>query len=362
MGICEKGYMVEFIVYFLDVMDSKVVVSLIWQIDVKIVINVGLVFVNMMVLQGCIDIGVVYLDIVIYEDFVKVCEILLWYGNYEWKCCEVCEKVGIIVILGVGFDLGVVNVYVCLVEDEYFDKVDLIDIVDINVGLYGCWFVMNFDFEINFCEFIGIVYSWQKGVWQENKMFEVGCEWDLFVVGKQIVYLFGYDEVYSLFVCYKDVDVWFWMGFGVYYINVFIVLQNFGLLLEKFVIIVEGFEVVLLKLVKVVLFDFFSFVVDYEGKICIGDLVKGMQDGKFGEVFIYNVVDYKDVFNEVGSQGISYIVGVLLVVVVIFVVCGIWDVKKMVNVEDLFVCFFFELLGDLGLLICVIDVMGDYLL
>lgn len=119
-----------------------------------------MVFVNMYVLDVCIEIGVVYIDIVIYEELDKICEILLWYVNYEWKKCDFCVEKGVIVILGVGFDLGVVNVYVCFVID-LMDEVKLIDIVDINVGNYGQYFVINFDFEINFCEFIGIVYYWE---------------------------------------------------------------------------------------------------------------------------------------------------------------------------------------------------------
>ncbi|MTH66273.1 saccharopine dehydrogenase family protein [Paracoccus shanxieyensis] len=359
-GIREKGHTVEFTAHSLDAMDSKVVASLIRQIDAKIVINVGSAFVNMTVLQGCIDTGAAYLDTAIHEDPAKVCETPPWYGNYEWKRREACEKAGITAILGVGFDPGVVNAYARLAEDEYFDKVDSIDIVDINAGSHGRWFATNFDPEINFREFTGTVYSWQKGAWQENKMFEVGREWDLPVVGKQTAYLSGHDEVHSLSARYKDADVRFWMGFGAHYINVFTVLQNLGLLSEKPVTTAEGLEVVPLKLVKAVLPDPSSLAADYEGKTCIGDLVKGTQDGKPGEVFIYNVADHKDAFNEVGSQGISYTAGVPPVAAAILVARGIWDVKKMANVEDLPARPFLELLGDLGLPTRVIDATGDH--
>ena len=39
-------------------------------------------------------------------------------------------------------------------------------------------------------------------------------------------------------------------------------------------------------------------------------LVKGTKDGEDVEVFVYNVADHKDAYNEVGSQGISYTAGV----------------------------------------------------
>ncbi|SMO78330.1 saccharopine dehydrogenase family protein [Paracoccus laeviglucosivorans] len=359
-SIREKGHKVEFTAHPLDAMDSDAVAALIRQIDANIVINVGSAFVNMTVLQGCIDTGAAYLDTAIHEDPAKVCETPPWYGNYEWKRREACEAAGVTAILGVGFDPGVVNAYARLAEDEYFDKVESIDIVDINAGSHGRWFATNFDPEINFREFTGTVYSWQKGAWQENKMFEVGREWDLPVVGKQTAYLSGHDEVHSLSARYKDADVRFWMGFGAHYINVFTVLQNLGLLSEQPVKTAEGTEVVPLKLVKAVLPDPSSLAPDYVGKTCIGDLVKGTQNGKPGEVFIYNVADHKEAFNEVGSQGISYTAGVPPVAAAILVARGTWDVKKMANVEELPARPFLELLGDLGLPTRVIDATGDH--
>ncbi len=38
--------------------------------------------------------------------------------------------------------------------------------------------------------------------------------------------------------------------------------------------------------------------------------MKGFKDGKEKTVFLYNVADHKEAFNEVGSQGISYTAGV----------------------------------------------------
>ncbi|MBD9526197.1 saccharopine dehydrogenase family protein [Paracoccus sp. PAR01] len=359
-SIREKGHSVEFTTHSLDAMDSNAVAELIRKIDASIVINVGSAFVNMTVLQGCIDTGAAYIDTAIHEDPKKVCETPPWYGNYEWKRREACEAAGVTAILGAGFDPGVVNAYARLAEDEYFDKIESIDIVDINAGSHGRWFATNFDPEINFREFTGTVYAWQKGEWTENKMFEVGREWDLPVVGKQTAYLSGHDEVHSLSARYKEADVRFWMGFGAHYINVFTVLQNLGLLSEQPVKTAEGLEVVPLKLVKAVLPDPASLAPNYEGKTCIGDLVKGTQDGKPGEVFIYNVADHKEAFNEVGSQGISYTAGVPPVAAAILVARGIWDAKKMVNVEDLPARPFLELLGDLGLPTRVIDATGDH--
>ncbi|WP_373945988.1 saccharopine dehydrogenase NADP-binding domain-containing protein [Paracoccus marcusii] len=356
----EKGHDMAWTSHALDAMDADAVEALIRQVDAGIVINVGTAFINMTVLEGCIRTGAAYIDTAIHEDPAKICETPPWYGNYEWKRREDVAKAGITAILGAGFDPGVVNAYARLAEDEYFDKIDSIDIVDINAGSHGRWFATNFDPEINFREFTGTVYSWQKGAWQENRMFEVGREWDLPVVGKRTAYLSGHDEVHSLSARYPQADVRFWMGFGEHYINVFTVLQKLGLLSEQPVTLADGTDVVPLKVVKAVLPDPASLAPDYEGKTCIGDLVRGTRDGKEAEVFIYNVADHKEAFEEVGSQGISYTAGVPPVAAAILIARGPWDAGKMANVEDLPARPFLELLGEMGLPTRVIDASGDH--
>jgi len=347
-----KGAMKQdgvFKAHAVDGMDSDAVEALINDLGVQIVINVGSPFVNMTVLEACIRTGVAYIDTAIHEDPTKICETPPWYGNYEWKSREDCAKANTTAILGAGFDPGMVNAFARFAVDEFMDDVKSIDIVDINAGNHGKYFSTNFDPEINFREFTGTVYSWQEGAWQENKMFEVGREWDLPVVGKQKAYMSGHDEVHSLAANYPEADVRFWMGFGDHYINVFTVLQNLGLLSEQPVVTAEGLEVVPLKVVKAVLPDPSTLAPNYTGKTCIGDLVKGTKDGKDVEVFVYNVADHKDAYNEVGSQGISYTAGVPPVAMAMLIADGTYDTGTMVNVEELDPKPLFALLDTIGL-------------
>lgn len=332
-----------------DASKSDHVAALIRETGVQIVINVGTAFVNMHVLEACIETGAAYIDTAIHEEPNKICETPPWYGNYEWKRRDRCKANGITAILGAGFDPGVVNAFARFAIDAYMDDVTSIDIVDINAGSHGKYFATNFDPEINFREFTGVVYSWQNGAWQTNKMFEIGREWDMPVVGPSKAYMSGHDEVHSLSANYPHADVRFWMGFGDHYINVFTVLQNLGLLSEQPVTTAEGQEVIPLKVVKACLPDPSSLAPEYTGKTCIGDLVKGTKDGQDVEVFVYNVADHKVAYEEVGSQGISYTAGVPPVAAALLVATGEWDAKTMVNVEELDPKPFFTLLDRMGL-------------
>ena len=361
-SVIEKGSLKSggsFMAHKVDAMDTAAIIALIKQTGAQIVINVGSPFVNMSVLEATIETGVAYMDTAIHEEPNKICENPPWYSNYEWKRRDRCKAAGVTAILGIGFDPGVVNAYAKYAIDTYLDQVTSIDIVDINAGTHGEWFSTNFDPEINFREFTGTVYSWQQGAWQANKVFEVGKTWDLPVVGAQKTYMTGHDEVHSLAANYSEADVRFWMGFGDHYINVFTVLNNLGLLSEQSVTTAEGLEVVPLKLVKAVLPDPASLAPKYKGKTCIGDVVKGTKNGQEVEVFIYNVADHAEAYQEVGSQGISYTAGVPPVAAAILIANGTWDIGHMVNVEELDPKPFFEILDRIGLPTRVKDVFGD---
>ena len=361
-GVQAKGAMKQpglFRAHAVNALSTAEVAGLIRQTGAQIVINVGSSFVNMTVLEACIETGAAYMDTAIHEDPAKICETPPWYGNYEWQRRGRCAAAGVTAILGIGFDPGVVNAWARVAEDQYFDRITSIDIVDINAGSHGKYFATNFDPEINFREFTGTVYSWQKGGWAENRMFEVGQVWNLPVVGDQKAYLTGHDEVHSLSARYPQADVRFWMGFGDHYINVFTVLKNLGLLSEKPVVTAEGLEVVPLKVVKAVLPDPASLAPGYTGKTCIGDVIRGEKDGQPREVLIYNVADHKEAYEEVGSQGISYTAGVPPVAAALLIAEGTWDVGAMVNVEELDPRPFINLLNTMGLPSRIRDEKGD---
>lgn len=332
----------------LDAMDVPATVKLIKETGSEIVINVGVAYINMSVLEACLETGAVYVDTAIHEDPDKVCEDPPWYANYEWKRRDRCREKGLTAILGVGFDPGVVNAYCALAVKKYFDKIDTIDIIDINAGSHGRYFATNFDPEINFREFIKVL-TWIDRQWKEYPTHTVKRVWDLPVVGKQPFYLNGHDELHSLSQNIDANSIRFWMGFSDHYINVFTVLRTLGFLSHLSVKLSTGQEVVPLKVVKALFPDPKTLAPDYTGKTCIGNYCKGEKDGRAREVFIYQVSDHHEAYEEAGSQGISYTAGVPPVAAAILVAQGVWDPRTMVNVEELDPEPFIALLDEIGL-------------
>nr|VFK40008.1 MAG: Saccharopine dehydrogenase, NADP-dependent [Candidatus Kentron sp. SD]VFK45165.1 MAG: Saccharopine dehydrogenase, NADP-dependent [Candidatus Kentron sp. SD] len=333
----------------IDALDIPATIDLIRETNSSIVINLGTAFINMSVLQACIETGAAYMDTAIHEEPDKICEDPPWYGNYEWKRSDACREKGITAILGAGFDPGVVNAYCAYGVKHYFDTVNTIDIMDVNAGDHGKFFATNFDPEINFREFTGKVWTWIDRQWVHKPVHSEKRKYDFPVIGERTVYLNGHDELHSL---WKNIDansIRFWMGFSDHYINCFSVLKNIGLLSEQPVVTAEGLEVVPLKVVKACLPDPNSLAPGYTGKTCIGNLIKGKKDGKDREIFIHNISDHRECYNEVESQAISYTAGVPPVAAAILIANGAWDVKRMVNVEELDPDPFIALLNEMGL-------------
>ncbi|MFH1379133.1 MAG: saccharopine dehydrogenase family protein, partial [bacterium] len=332
----------------IDAQDVPSLVKLIQDTKSSIIINLGTAYINMSVLEACIQAGVVYMDTAIHEVPEKVCEDPPWYANYEWKRKDRCKEKKLTAILGVGFDPGVVNAYCALAVKHHFDKIDTIDIMDVNAGDHGKFFATNFDPEINLREFTK-VWTWIDRKWVEKKVHEVKMVYDFPVVGKLPVYLTGHDELHSLSKFIDANSIRFWMGFGDHYINCFNVLKNTGLLSEKPVKTAEGVEVIPLKVVKACLPDPLSLAPNYTGKTCIGNLIKGEKNGLYKEIFIYNTCDHAECFKEVESQAISYTAGVPPVAAAMLVASGTWDPKTMVNVEQLDPDPFIAVLDKIGL-------------
>lgn len=332
----------------INALDVKATVKLIEETNSSIVINLGTAFLNMSILEACLEAGVIYMDTAIHEDPNKVCENPPWYANYEWKRKDRCKEKGVTAILGVGFDPGIVNAYCAYAVKHYFDKIDTIDIMDVNAGSHGKYFATNFDPEINFREFKK-VWTWTNRKWVEEKIHTIKKVYDFPVVGEMTVYLNGHDELHSLS---KNIDansIRFWMGFSDHYINVFTVLTNLGLTSEKPIKMSDGTEIVPLKFLKAILPDPLTLAPNYAGKTCIGNLIRGTKNGAPKEIFIYNICDHAKCYKEVESQAISYTAGVPPIAAAMLVTRGDWDVKTMVNVEELDPDPFIELLNKMGL-------------
>jgi saccharopine dehydrogenase (NAD+, L-lysine-forming) len=147
----------------------------------------------------------------------------------------------------------------------------------------------------------------------------------------------------------------FWMTFSDNYLNHLAVLKNVGMTAVE-PIVFNGQSIVPIQFLKALLPDPASLGALTKGKTCIGCLVSGVKNGQTKTVFIYNVCDHQESFNEVKSQAISYTTGVPAMIAAKLIAEGIWKQSGVWNLEQLDPDPFMEDLNCYGLPWKIIDV------
>jgi len=326
--------------------DTESILKVIKEVDPDIVINVTIPDFNMPILDACHEAGVAYIDTSCCDEEDMPYP---WYEGCEWARKDKFKAKGITAVLSVGFDPGVVNAYCAYAAKHHFDKIDTIDIMDVNAGNHGKFFATNFDAETNLTEILEDAGYFENGEYKECQHHTISRTYDFPVVGEHKVYIVGHEEIHSLPTFIDANSIRFWMGFNDHYINVFNVLKNCGLLNWDPIPLDVDKEVVPLEVLAACLPEPTQLAPNYTGRTCIGNLIKGEKDGKEKEIFIYNTCDHEECYEEVGSQAISYTAGVPAVAAAILISQGLWDARTMVNVEELDPDPFLDLLKTMGL-------------
>ncbi|TGZ34783.1 Carboxynorspermidine synthase [Photobacterium damselae subsp. damselae] len=333
-----------------DADSVEALIALIDQVKPDLVVNAGPPWVNVTIMEACVQTKTAYLDTSVATDLCSEGQQVPEAYDPQWAFRGRFEQAGITGLLGCGFDPGVVSVFAAYAWKHMFDEIDTIDVMDVNAGNHGRKFATNFDPETNMLEIQGDSFYWEQGEWKRVPCHTRMMEFDFPVVGDQKVYSMAHDEVRSMaeYIPVKK-RIEFWMGFGDNYLKYFNVMRDIGLLSPDPVTTVDGVTVSPLKVLKAILPEPTSLAKDYTGNTCIGTMVAGQKDGKERKVFIYNICDHKACYEEVESQAISYTTGVPAITAALLYFKGQWNQKGLFNVEQLDPDPYLELMPSIGL-------------
>ena len=329
--------------------DVDALVALINQVQPELVINAGPPWVNVAIMDACVQTKTAYLDTSVATDLCSPGQQVPEAYDPQWAFADRFKDAGITGILGAGFDPGVVSVFATYAHKHLFDEIDSIDVMDVNAGDHGQKFATNFDPETNMLEIQGDSFYFENGKWNQVPCHSRMMEFDFPVVGKQKVYSMAHDEVRSMaeFIPAKRIE--FWMGFSDTYLNYFNVMRDIGLLNTAPITTVDGITVEPLKVLKAILPEPTSLAPGYTGKTCIGTWLRGKKDGVAKSIFIYNICDHEASYNEVEHQAISYTTGVPAITAALLYFKGKWSDKGLYNVEQLNPDYFLDLMPKIGL-------------
>lgn len=290
-----------------DADNVDALIALIEDFKPDVVLNLALPYQDLHIMDACLATKTNYVDTANYEpeDTAK------FEYKWQWAYRERYEKAGITALLGSGFDPGVTGVFAAYALKHHFDEINYIDILDCNAGDHGYPFATNFNPEINIREVTARGRYWERGEWVETDPLSWSMTYDFpDGIGPKKCFLMYHEELESLVQNLKGLKrARFWMTFSENYLNHLKVLGNVGMTRIDPVRF-QGQDIVPIQFLRALLPDPASLGPLTKGKTCIGNVMRGIKDGKEKTVYIYNICDHEACYAEVGSQAISYTTGV----------------------------------------------------
>lgn len=332
--------------YEIDAEEVPALIRLIEAINPDLVVNLALPYQDLTIMDACLATKTDYLDTANYEpkDEAK------FEYHWQWAYQDRFKDAGIMALLGSGFDPGVTSVFTTYLKKHHFDRIDTLDILDCNGGDHGQAFATNFNPEINIREVTAVARHWENGDWVETPPMSVKQQFDFEAVGPKNMYLMYHEEIESLKTHLPEIKrIRFWMTFGDEYIKHLTVLQNVGMTRID-PVIYNGVEIIPLQFLKAVLPEPASLGPTTKGKTNIGCIATGVgKDGKQKTLYIYNICDHEDAYDETGNQAVSYTTGVPAMIGAALVVQGKWAGAGVWNMEQFDPDPFMEMLNNHGL-------------
>ncbi len=307
-------------------------VALINRVKPELVINVALPYQDLTIMDACLETGVNYLDTANYEPL----DTAKFEYKWQWAYQERFEKAGLMALLGSGFDPGATNMFTAYIAKHYFDEIHTLDIIDVNGGDHGYPFATNFNPEINIREVTAECRHWENGEFVTTPAMSLKqgftCPEG---VGSFDIYRMYHEELESLTKHFPTIKkAQFWMSFSDNYLKHLEVLGNVGMTgIEP--IEYQGQQIVPIQFLKALLPDPSTLGPRTKGKTCIGCVVRGLKDGKEKTVYLYNICDHQECYQEVQSQAISYTTGVPAMIGAKMMLEGKWMQPGVWNMEQL---------------------------
>lgn len=320
--------------------------GLIKAVGADIVLNLALPYQDLHVMDACLRCGCHYIDTANYEppDTPK------FEYSWQWAWNDRFREAGLTALLGSGFDPGVTNVFAAWLQKHKLDEIHVLDIIDCNAGDHGQAFATNFNPEINIREVTARGRYWEHGQWVETDPLSWHMTKDFpDGIGKKKCYLMYHEELESLVLHLKGIKrARFWMTFSDSYLNYLSVLGNVGMTSVKPVDF-NGQKIVPLQFLAKLLPDPSSLGPLTHGRTCIGDLARGLKDGKEKTWYIYNICRHEDCYLETGAQAISYTTGVPAMIGAMLVAGNVWRKPGVWNMEQFDPDPFMAALNSFGL-------------
>jgi len=300
----------RFPVEFIDASKQEAIEALAKKYNVDLIMNAVDPVFNKQIFDAAYNVGATYMDMAMtlsepnpddpfHKPGIKL-------GDYQFDKAREWETKGLLALVGIGVEPGMVDVFARYAQDHMFDEIEEVGVRDgANLEIRGYEFAPNFSIwtTIEECLNPPVIWEKEKG-WFTTEPFS---EPEVFEfpegIGKIEVVNVEHEEVLLMPRWIKTKRATFKYGLGDQFIGVLKTLKMLGLD-KKEKINVKGVQVAPRDVVAACLPDPAHLGDKMFGKTCAGLWVKGMKDGAPREVYLYQVADNEECMKTWGCQAV----------------------------------------------------------
>jgi saccharopine dehydrogenase-like NADP-dependent oxidoreductase len=300
----------RFPVEFIDASEQKNIEALARKYNIDLIMNAVDPIFNKQIFDAAYNVGANYMDMAMTlsephpTDPFNQTGVKL--GDYQFDKGRDWEAKGLLALVGFGVEPGMADVFARYAQDHLFDEIEEIGIRDgANITIDGYDFAPSFSIwtTIEECLNPPVIYEEDKG-WFTTEPFSEHETFDFpDGIGPLDVVNVEHEEVLLVPRWLKAKRVTFKYGLGHEFINVLKTLHKLGLDNKK-KIKVKGVEIAPRDVVAALLPDPAHLGNKMKGKTCAGTWVRGTEDGKAKEVYLYQVADNEDCMKNWGCQAV----------------------------------------------------------
>lgn len=331
----EKRFPIEFV----DASKQENIEVLAKKYDVNLIMNAVDPIFNKQIFDAAFNVGVTYMDMAMTlskphpDDPFNKPGVKL--GDYQFEKASDWEKKGLLALVGIGVEPGMVDVFARYAQDHLFDAIEEMGVRDgANLEIEGYEFAPNFSIWTTVEECLNPPVIWEEGKgWFTTEPFSEPEVFDFPEgIGPIEVVNVEHEEVLLMPRWIKSGRVTFKYGLGDQFIGVLKTLKMLGLD-NKEKINVKGVQVAPRDVVAACLPDPAHLGNRMKGKTCAGLWVKGIKDGKPREVYLYQVTDNEESMKAWGCQAVVSQTAFSAVIAMELLKLGLWKGSGVLGPE-----------------------------
>lgn len=326
---------------FLDAADKEMIKKLANEYEVDVILNACDAKYNRAIFDAAFEAGKIYIDLAMTpskphptEPYAEVGELL---GQYQLDQHEKWVEKGLLAICGMGVDPGLSQVFARYAYDNLFDEIHEIHIRDgSNIGIDGYEFAPSFSIwtVLEECLNPPLVYDKTRGGYFTTPLFSEPETFDFpDGIGRLTCVNIEHEEVVLLPRSIPCSRVTFKYGLDDDFIATLKTLNGLGLA-SKVPVRVGRVEVTPRDVVAACLPDPSQLGERMYGKACVGTWIKGVDEGNYREVYLYQVIENSVAMDRYQIQVVVLQTAINPIVALEMLYEGFWKGKGVLGPSD----------------------------